>query len=86
MSENTLVTTIFPNPANHNAIITTSKVISSGNILLFDQTGKLVWSKLISEQTNNIKINTSELSRGIYTIQVESSGAFAQPSKLVVVH
>ena len=86
LSENTLVTTIFPNPANHNAIITTSKVISSGNILLFDQTGKLVWSKLISEQTNNIKINTSELSRGIYTIQVESSGTFAQPSKLVVVH
>ena len=86
LSENTLEAKIVPNPANESVVVSISKVISNGIISLFDQSGKMVWSKIISEQTKNIQINTAKLSRGIYTIQIESTGVFAQPSKLVVVH
>lgn len=86
LTENTLVSKTFPNPANGYATVSTSQVISKGSISLYDQTGKLAWSKTINEQTNSIQINTKELSQGVYTIQIESAGTFAQPSKLVVVH
>jgi len=86
LEENTLTARTFPNPANGYAIVSTSQVISNGSIALYDQSGKLTWSKSIKEQTNNIQINTSELSRGIYTIQIENDGIYAQPSKLVIVH
>ncbi|MCH2231016.1 MAG: immune inhibitor A [Crocinitomicaceae bacterium] len=84
--ENTLVAKVFPNPANGYAVISTSQVIAKGSVLLYDQSGKLAYSKEINEQTNNIQINTSELSRGVYTIRIESEGVLAKPTKLVVVH
>ncbi len=67
-------------------MISTSQVIAKGSVLLYDQSGKLAYSKEINEQTNNIQINTSELSRGVYTIRIESEGVLAKPTKLVVVH
>ncbi|MDG1146889.1 MAG: M14 family zinc carboxypeptidase [Crocinitomicaceae bacterium] len=84
--ETTFIAKVVPNPANESVIISTSNVISNGFISLFDQSGKLAWSTAIHEQTNKIQIDTSKLSRGVYTIQIESGGVFAQPSKLVVIH
>jgi carboxypeptidase T len=76
----------FPNPANDEAIISTSKVITNGGFMVYDQTGQLVISEDINEQTNKITVNTAQLPQGIYTVRVNDNGEFAKPVKLVVMH
>lgn len=76
----------FPNPANGEAIISTSAVIANGSYAVYDQTGKVVLNDDIKEQTNKIVINTAKLPQGIYTVRVNNNGEYAKPVKLVVVH
>ena len=76
----------FPNPSNNEAIISMSKVISSGSVLIYNQAGKLVYDQLINEQTSNVKVNTSSLPQGIYTVRVIDNGVYAKPVKLAIVH
>ncbi len=76
----------FPNPANNEVVISTSKVIAQGDVSVYDQTGKLVIQKDIDFQTNNVTINTSDLLQGIYTVRVNDNGVFAKPVKLAIVH
>ena len=75
----------FPNPANGEVVISTSKVITEGSVLIYDQTGKLVIEQEITEQSNNVKVNTSRLPQGIYTVRVNDNGVFAKPVKLAIV-
>jgi hypothetical protein len=75
----------FPNPANGEVVISTSKVITEGSILIYDQTGKLLIEQEIIEQSNNVKVNTSSLPQGIYTVRVNDNGVFAKPVKLAIV-
>ena len=76
----------FPNPANNEAIISTSKVITNGSFTIYDQAGQVVWEEEITEQTNKISVNTSKLPQAIYTVHVNNNGDYAKPVKLVVMH
>ncbi len=77
---------VFPNPANQQAIISLSQVIDEGQVKIYDQAGKLVYTKDIEEQTNHVTVDTSKLPYGIYMIHVNSGNSFIQPVKLAVVH
>lgn len=75
---------VFPNPANNEVKISTSKVILTGSILIIDQNGKAVISQNINEQSNIFTIDTSLLSDGIYSVFIQEENALVQPVKLVI--
>ena len=57
---------VYPNPTNDNLFIQSRK---SGEIKMYNVLGKLVLSK--EKETNNCKINVSNLSKGVYVIKLE---------------
>jgi len=86
IDEYAFVSLASPNPANGYAYVSFSKVLSSGTLNVYDQSGKLVQNYPINEQTNKVLLNTAELPQGIYTIQVANNLSNSKPVKLVVVH
>lgn len=63
---------VFPNPASSNGVTLNYKIdyVGAAKILLYDMLGKLVYEESIyinSEVNSNI-VNTSGLSKGIYTL------------------
>ena len=86
LTEDNFEVMALPNPANNQFIISTSKVISKGSVQVYDQMGKLVLDQLITEQTNKIMVNTSQLTEGAYTVHVVGNDGFGKPAKLIVIH
>ena len=58
---------IFPNPANNNLTVSSSKIISE--LAVFDIMGKQVLSKN-KINSNTVYLNTSKLSKGYYSIRL----------------
>ena len=58
----------FPNPANNNLTVSSSKIISE--LAVFDIMGKQVLSK-IKINSNTYNLNTSKLSKGYYSIRLK---------------
>ncbi|OFZ34628.1 MAG: hypothetical protein A3D92_20525 [Bacteroidetes bacterium RIFCSPHIGHO2_02_FULL_44_7] len=86
IAENTLELKTFPNPANQQVTVSVSNPISSGDLEVFDQTGKLVYSKKVEEPTSNITFSTQYLPQGMYTVRVSNQGLASLPVKLAIVH
>lgn len=86
LPENTLEVKTFPNPANHQVTVSVSNPINSGSLDVFDQAGKLVYSKKVEEPTSNITFSTQDLPQGMYTIRVSNQGQASLPVKLAIVH
>ncbi|MCH2223425.1 MAG: immune inhibitor A [Crocinitomicaceae bacterium] len=76
----------IPNPANQQAFISLSKVITEGSMKVFNQAGQLVTSENITELTNKITVDTASLPQGVYTVIVDEKGLPVKPVKLVVMH
>jgi hypothetical protein len=62
--------TIYPNPATNK--ITVSGNIPLGELFLFDLNGKLLWQKKNNRAQNNIVIDITGLSSGVYLLNVGS--------------
>lgn len=86
IAENTVEIKTFPNPANNEVTVSVSNPISSGNLDVFDQAGKLVYSKKVDEPTSNITFSTQHLPQGMYTVRVSNQGLASMPVKLAIVH
>ncbi len=70
--------TVFPNPVRNGAatVTITSEVANLATMKLLDGTGKSVWVRLstLSAGTNSITIDPlSQLSQGVYTLQIVTS-------------
>lgn len=76
----------IPNPANQQAYISLSKVITDGAMKIYNQSGQLIHERIITEQTNKLTVNTAEFAQGVYMVFVEENGVAVKPVKLVVVH
>ena len=59
---------IFPNPANNNLTVSSSKIISE--LAVYDIMGKQVLSNK-KVNSNTVNINTSKLSKGYYSISLK---------------
>ena len=70
---------VYPNPAS-NFVNVTSEV-GLLNVRIVNYTGQVVYQQNVSD--NNVKISTSELSAGIYILQMETEKGWAS-QKLVV--
>lgn len=76
----------IPNPANQQAFISISKVISDGAVKVYNQAGQIIYTEAITEQTNKVVLNTSRFTQGVYLVFVEEKGVAVKPVKLVVLH
>ena len=76
----------IPNPANNQAYVSFSKVISDGSVKVYNQAGQAIEIQEITQQTNKVTINTAEYAEGVYLVFVEENGVAVKPVKLVVLH
>ncbi len=61
---------VFPNPTTNIININFINTIDKANITIYDTTGKLILSKEIDDNSN--QINISKLNNGIYLIKIEA--------------
>ena len=79
-----LLITVFPNPANDNVTIQISDEIETVvNIDVIDITGKVVLSKSEISKQSTINLNIEELVNGIYFIQLKTN-KFISKQKLLI--
>jgi alpha-tubulin suppressor-like RCC1 family protein len=66
---------VYPNPANDQITIHMDNAITGNvdQISIFDYTGKLIWQSF--QYMQNVRIDVSHLSEGIYTAVVQSGDA-----------
>jgi len=64
---------IAPNPTKDFASISFSKAVEKATIAVYDISGKIVITKLISGNTNAYKLNTQSLKSGVYVIKVNTN-------------
>lgn len=67
--------TILPNPSSFNWIISGEALKGGSTLGLYDQTGKILYSKGISanDSKQSVEIDNSHLAGGIYFLRVEST-------------
>jgi hypothetical protein len=71
---NTESIAIYPNPASNYAIIKGENIANDFEFSLINTTGKRLSLPIVSNSTDEIKLNTSNLSKGIYYIQWNENG------------
>lgn len=72
---------IYPNPASAQVNISLPSN-SSGKLSIYDISGKLILQKTVLDQ-NELNVNTSNLSKGIYTVSFENE-TIKNGSKLII--
>ena len=76
----------FPNPTSNSTLFSFSNLIESGELGIFDQSGKCVLNRVISSNEMNVNIDLSFLSSGVYLVKLMNSKMYSRPFKLVVLH
>lgn len=75
--------TIFPNPAKEMFTIKSSTANLATKAAIFDITGKLLFTKELSNNSEHT-IETTSLAKGIYLVSVETSNGTNYSTKLIV--
>jgi len=83
INENTVLNniTLLPNPAS--TYIALSNVVEGTSVSVIDVTGKIIASNSVIDTDKTMTIETSNLSNGIYVIQLKNNGAVAY-KKLII--
>jgi hypothetical protein len=68
--EQTVKISVFPNPVKNNLIITQSVITNGGEIVIYNQLGKLVYQSNIVENYNQIDV--SNWASGLYFLKINS--------------
>ena len=76
----------FPNPTSNSTLFSFSNLIDSGELGIFDQSGKCVLNRVISSNEMNVNIDSSFLPSGVYLVKLMNSKLYSRPFKLVVLH
>lgn len=80
--ENTEIT-VFPNPANNMATISSNSANLILGYKLFDVFGKVIQHQVVSPASNNQMISLKELSNGVYFLAIELNNGQIAKYKLV---
>ena len=73
---------IAPNPASESVIIRWSEN-SSGILQLIDQTGRVIYEEVLSENQHQTTVDVSNMSPGLYFIKINGGNSFANASLIV---
>lgn len=76
-------TSVYPNPADGYFLINTQDI---SNVTLFNINGKAVSVRVERENSSELKIDTSVLPAGLYTVQVVSSQGNIEVRKIFIQH
>ncbi len=76
----------FPNPTSNSTIFSFSNLVETGELGVFDQSGKCVLKKLIGSNETNLTFDSSFLPSGVYLVKLMNSKRYSRPFKLVVLH
>ncbi len=71
ITSGTYTVTVAPNPASDYVMIQTDAAIKIQNVEVYDISGRLIQATL-DANSNEVNINTSELSRGMYLVRLHS--------------
>lgn len=77
--------TLYPNPANDKVSYRLGNNSGAASVIIYDFTGKQIVNNVISNATETIDINTSELANGVYIISIKTSDKTVT-KKLTVLH
>jgi hypothetical protein len=67
---------LYPNPSNGNIIIESLKFDNINNVEIFDTTGKIV-KQVESTFDNKVKVDISNLEKGIYFVRIKTENGVA---------
>ena len=81
-SENKIISRLYPNPADEYFYLETFKTEETLTASLFNKLGKKVLQKEITSY--KLKINCSELTPGVYFLQLKNGKAYAESEKIVI--
>lgn len=74
---------IYPNPAKGYFVVKSAETNLATKIALFDTTGKLLFSKKLMPNTENV-IDTNLLAKGTYFVSVETTNGTNYDTKVIV--
>ncbi|MDX5346969.1 MAG: phospholipase D-like domain-containing protein [Hymenobacteraceae bacterium] len=85
LQANVLQTKVYPNPASEQfTVLLGGEVAENIQVVLFDLTGKVVYNRQLQVNgAGEVVVETSQLPRGMYNLQVSSQQA-TQYSKIVI--
>ena len=75
---------LVPNPSNQSLVINFSNKINNGQLEIKDQSGKIIFTKIIEESLNKITIETDKFTSGVYFVSLGNTNT--KPMKMVVIH
>ena len=76
---------IYPNPINNSFTITMNKVIAD-KVEIFDVLGRVVYSRSIFAENQNIEINISNWNTGIYFVKVYNNDIVVKSERILKVN
>ena len=78
---------IMPNPAKDLVQLKWDNSNNTDNLVIqiLDLSGHIVYTNTVANSTQNLEINTSELSSGLYIIQIQNN-ALMGVQKLMIQH
>jgi len=68
---------LYPNPVSNNLTIDSEFLDSGSQISIMDLSGRIVYSKVLTEKTSLLHIDFSKFKRGTYFVQVKSNGSLS---------
>jgi hypothetical protein len=78
---------LFPNPANHEVNIELPAVVNRETpVVMFDTYGRAVYQSVFKEGEHRKTVNTTELTGGVYIVQIGTPEGGIARRKVMVVH
>ncbi len=75
---------IYPNPATTSIAIFNKTDLIDSQLTISDLSGKIIKSLLITENTNTINLNISDVTSGLYIVRIIDSSGSSRSLKLIV--
>ena len=77
---------LFPNPAAGQVTLTLPNSTASGKVVFVNAQGAIVLERNIAQKARSVNINTGQLGRGIYLVNVLDNNKKVFSDKLIIVH
>ena len=74
---------MYPNPAINETVITWSKPLANGSIVVFDATGNKVIEQKINADVNKATLDLNRFEKGIYFVVLTSEAHEVQKTQLL---
>ena len=71
--EGGLMISLYPNPTDNNATLRVKGLTEQATIIITDQQGRVVSSKVLAQDVETVEIETANLASGVYYIRIQTA-------------